>query len=73
MDDDSVAVVLDPIRLSPWVPCEIASALRIGRRVIVTGMAGAGKSTFARQLSAKAGLPVIDLDVHFWKPGWVQP
>jgi adenylate kinase family enzyme len=32
-------------------------------------MAGAGKSTFARQLSAKTGLPVIHLDVYFWKPG----
>lgn len=52
---------------------EIGSARRIGRRVIVTGMAGAGKSTFARQLSAKTGLPVIHLDMHFWKPGWVQP
>jgi adenylate kinase family enzyme len=52
---------------------EIGSALRIGRRVVFTGMAGAGKSTFARQLSAKTGLPVIHLDLHFWKPGWVQP
>src|SRR4029453_3590665 len=52
---------------------EIGSELRIGRRVVVTGMAGAGKSTFAQQLSAKTGLPVIHLDVHFWKPGWVEP
>jgi adenylate kinase family enzyme len=52
---------------------EIDAALRIGRRVIVTGMAGAGKSTFARQLSAKTGLPVIHLDMHFWQPGWAQP
>ena len=52
---------------------EIGSVLRIGRRVVVTGMAGAGKSTFAQQLSAKTGLPVIHLDVHFWKPGWVAP
>jgi adenylate kinase family enzyme len=52
---------------------ESGSAHRIGRRVVITGMAGAGKSTFARQLSAKTGLPVIHLDVHFWKPGWVQP
>jgi adenylate kinase family enzyme len=50
-----------------------AAAVPIGRRVIVTGTAGSGKSTFARALSAKTGLPVIHLDLHFWKPGWVAP
>jgi adenylate kinase family enzyme len=45
----------------------------LGQRVLVTGVAGAGKSTFSRALSAKTGLPVIHLDVHFWKPGWVEP
>jgi adenylate kinase family enzyme len=45
----------------------------VGRRVVVTGMAGAGKSTFSRALSAKTGLPLIHLDLHFWKPGWVEP
>jgi adenylate kinase family enzyme len=50
---------------------EAPSAL--GRRVIVTGMAGSGKSTFSLALAAKTGLPVIHLDLHFWKPGWVAP
>src|SRR5438552_15511936 len=50
---------------------EAPSAL--GRRVIVTGLAGSGKSTFAVALAAKTGLPVIHLDLHFWKPGWVAP
>jgi hypothetical protein len=36
-----------------------------------TGLAGFGKSTFAVALAAKTGLPVIHLDLHFWKPGWV--
>lgn len=45
----------------------------IGRRVIVTGLAGSGKSTFSRSLAAQTGLPVIHLDIHFWKPGWVAP
>ena len=36
-------------------------------------MAGAGKSTFSRALSARTGLPVIHLDVHFWEPGWAEP
>ena len=52
---------------------EIPPASSLGRRVVVTGMAGAGKSTFSRSLSAKTGLPVIHLDVHFWRPGWVEP
>jgi adenylate kinase family enzyme len=48
-------------------------AAAIGRRILVDGMAGSGKSTFSRALSAKIGLPVIHLDVHYWKPGWVKP
>jgi adenylate kinase family enzyme len=45
----------------------------VGRRVLVIGMAGSGKSTISRALSAKTGLPLIQLDVHYWKPGWVEP
>lgn len=45
----------------------------VGRRVVVTGVAGSGKSTFAVSLARKTGLPVIHLDLHFWKPGWVEP
>ena len=45
----------------------------VGRRVIVTGMPGSGKSTFSRALSALTGLPLIHLDLHYWKPGWVKP
>lgn len=45
----------------------------IGRRVLVIGPAGSGKSTFARALSMRTGLPVVHLDLHYWKPGWVKP
>jgi adenylate kinase family enzyme len=45
----------------------------IGHRVLVDGMMGSGKSTFARALAAKTGLPVIHLDVHYWKPAWGRP
>ena len=45
----------------------------LGRRVIVTGLAGSGKSTFSLALAASTGLPVIHLDLYFWKPGWVAP
>ena len=47
--------------------------LAVGRRVIVTGLPGSGKSTLSLALAAKTGLPVIHLDLHFWKPGWVAP
>jgi adenylate kinase family enzyme len=56
-------------RAAEW----IGPATWVGRRIVVTGMAGAGKSTFSKALSAKTGLPLIHLDLHFWKPGWVEP
>ncbi|UUX49450.1 hypothetical protein NUH88_18865 [Nisaea acidiphila] len=43
------------------------------RRVLITGCPGAGKSTAARRLSEITGLPLIHLDLHYWKPGWVRP
>ncbi len=49
-------------------PCPSA----VHSRVVVTGMAGTGKSTFSRQLAAKTGLPLIHLDLHAWRPGWVR-
>ena len=41
-------------------------------RVIIIGCGGAGKSTLARQLGEKLGLPVVHLDKLFWKPSWVH-
>jgi adenylate kinase family enzyme len=43
------------------------------RRMLVVGWPGAGKSTFARRLGAKLGVPVIHLDFHYWRPGWQLP
>ena len=41
-------------------------------RIIIIGCGGAGKSTLARKLGEKTGLPVVHLDKLFWKPGWVE-
>ncbi len=41
-------------------------------RVAVVGPGGAGKSTFARSLGERTGLPVVHLDRFFWNPGWVE-
>ena len=40
------------------------------KRVAVIGSGGAGKSTFARDLGTRTGLPVIHLDSLFWGPNW---
>src|SRR5947209_5368876 len=45
----------------------------LGRRIVVTGLPGSGKSTLSLALAARRGLPVIHLDLAFWKPGWVAP
>ncbi len=41
-------------------------------RILIIGCGGAGKSTLARQLGEKLGLPVVHLDKLFWHPGWVE-
>ncbi|PZS27864.1 MAG: adenylate kinase, partial [Pseudonocardiales bacterium] len=36
------------------------------------GSGGAGKSTLAREVGARLGLPVVHLDQHFWRARWVE-
>ncbi|MDN3355703.1 hypothetical protein [Actinomadura sp. DC4] len=39
------------------------------KRVVILGRGGSGKSTLAARLGAITGLPVVELDRHFWRPG----
>jgi len=39
-------------------------------RVLIIGTSCCGKTTFARALAQARGCPVIDLDDHYWMPGW---
>ena len=41
-------------------------------RILIIGCGGAGKSTLARQLGDKLGLPVVHLDKLFGHPGGVE-
>ena len=38
-------------------------------RIIIIGCGGAGKSTLARKLGEKTGIPVVHLDQIWWAPG----
>ena len=41
--------------------------------MVVTGLAGSGKSTLSKELAATTGLPLVHLDLAFWQPGWTAP
>jgi len=39
-------------------------------RVVIIGNAGGGKSTLARKLAKKRGLPHVEVDKLLWQEGW---
>jgi adenylate kinase family enzyme len=40
------------------------------RRIVVVGCQGSGKTSLSLKLGRKLGLPVVHLDVLYWRPGW---
>ena len=39
-------------------------------RIIVVGNSGSGKSFLSKKISAITSLPLVHLDVEYWKPNW---
>ncbi len=42
------------------------------RRVNVVGTSASGKSTFARELARRLGVPHVELDALHWEPRWTE-
>src|SRR5437016_1896693 len=43
-----------------------------GHRIVVIGTSGSGKTTQARHLSERLGIPHVELDALHWVPGWTE-
>ena len=41
-------------------------------RIAIVGISASGKSTFARELAARTGLPLLHGDALEWLPDWVE-
>ena len=46
--------------------------LNFGRRVVVYGTTGSGKTTVAARIAQSLGVPHIELDAIFWLPDWTK-
>ena len=42
------------------------------RRIVVVGTTGSGKTTVAAAIAARLGIPHIEMDALFWRPGWSE-
>lgn len=42
------------------------------QRILVVGLSGSGKSTFARTVAEALELPCVELDSLYWEPNWVD-
>jgi adenylate kinase family enzyme len=49
-----------------------AEMLNIGRRVVVYGPTGSGKTTVAARIAQCLSVPHIELDAVFWLPDWTK-
>ena len=40
-------------------------------RILVLGPSGSGKSTVGKKIGRILGIPIVHLDMHYWKPNWM--
>lgn len=44
----------------------------IGKKILIIGPNGSGKTTFGKKLAEKSGLPYYELDFYSWQPNWIE-
>ncbi len=49
-----------------------SSRMRQRKKIVIVGISATGKSTFARKLVERTGLPLTHMDTIWWKPGWIE-
>jgi adenylate kinase family enzyme len=42
------------------------------RRIAVVGTSGSGKTTVAKKIAYILGIPHVELDALYWRPGWIE-
>lgn len=53
-------------------PTDIHAKPLPGKRIVVVGSSGSGKTTTAEIIAGKLGLPHVELDALHWLPGWTE-
>ena len=48
-------------------------SIDIGKKIIILGCCGSGKSVFAKKLNEKTGLPLYHLDNIYWNDDSLNP